>query len=161
MGFDQDLFKRALDLAARAHGDQKVPGNGFPYIVHVTKVAMEVLAVTEGEPDLNRDLALACALLHDTVEDAGDRMAAAETLAQIRATFGEAVADGVLALTKNAELSNSRRATAWRTAASNQGAAAGGVARETRGPHHEPGAAAARLDAREAPRVPRGGAGDP
>src|SRR4051794_8206536 len=47
--FDRDLFARALDFAARVHGGQKVPGSKFPYVVHVAKVAMEVLAATEGE----------------------------------------------------------------------------------------------------------------
>jgi hypothetical protein len=42
-GWNQDEFKRALDFAARAHGEQKVPGSGFPYLVHLTKVATENL----------------------------------------------------------------------------------------------------------------------
>ncbi len=66
---DHEVYKRAGDFAARAHGDQKVPGSGFPYVVHASKVAMEVLAATEDEPELDRDFAVACALLHDTVED--------------------------------------------------------------------------------------------
>jgi len=108
-GFSQDLFKCALDFAARAHGAQKVPGSGFPYVVHVAKVAMEVLAATEGEPKLDRNLGVVCALLHDSVEDGANRTAASETLGRIRATFGDAVADGVLALTKNAVLPQSER----------------------------------------------------
>ena len=63
---DPQVYKRAIDFAAKAHGDQKVPGNGFPYVVHVAKVAMEVISATERDLEADRDLAVACALLHDT-----------------------------------------------------------------------------------------------
>lgn len=106
---DPDLFKRALDFAARAHGSQKAPGSGFPYVVHVAKVAMEVLLATEGEADIDRDLAVACALLHDTIEDAGSRERGEQNLAAIRNAFGAKVAGGVLALTKNDELPKADR----------------------------------------------------
>lgn len=96
--WNQDLFKRALDFAAKAHGDQKVPGNGFPYVVHLAKVATEVLHACTAEPALDVNLAMACALLHDSLEDAG---VTPETLAR---EFGQAVADGVRALTKNEAL---------------------------------------------------------
>lgn len=101
--WDQDLFKRALDFAARAHGAQQVPGSGFPYVVHVVKVATEVLAAGVHEPDGDDDLALACALLHDVQEDAG------VTHDALRAEFGAAVADGVRALTKDDALPKSAR----------------------------------------------------
>ena len=100
MTFDRDLFKRTLDFAAAKHGDQPVPGSGFPYVVHVMKVAMEVLAATEEEPGFDRDLALTCALLHDTVEDADPPESAGAIRAEIRRDFGERVAEGVEALTK-------------------------------------------------------------
>ncbi len=100
MTFDRDLFKRALDFAAVKFGDKKVPGRGFPYVVHITKVAMEVLAATEEEAGFDRDLALTCALLHDTVEDAEPPESADATRAEIRRDFGARVADGVEALTK-------------------------------------------------------------
>lgn len=100
--WNQDLLTRALDFAARAHGDQQVPGSGLPYVVHVTKVAAEVLrACAESRADA--DLALACALLHDTLEDAG---VSHPRLAQ---EFGAAVADGVRALTKDEGLPKADR----------------------------------------------------
>ncbi len=106
--FDQDLFKRALDFAARVHSNQEVPGSGLPYVVHVAKVAMEVLAATEEDESALRNLALACALLHDTVEDSGP--AEQPTVRQrIRAEFGAEVADGVDALTKDDRLPKSDR----------------------------------------------------
>lgn len=93
--WSQDLYKRALDFAARAHGSQKVPGSGFPYVVHVTKVAMEAMAACVDDPTADINLALACALLHDSMEDAG------VTAARLSAEFGLAVAEGVRALTKD------------------------------------------------------------
>ncbi len=93
--WDQERFKAALDFAAKAHGSQTVPGSGFPYVVHVVKVATEVLRACEETPGLDATLAMTCALLHDTVEDAG------VTAESLREAFGVKVAEGVLALTKN------------------------------------------------------------
>lgn len=93
MSWDQDLFKQALDFAAVAHGEQKVPGKPYSYVVHLVKVATEVLCVADGSFDV--DLALQCALLHDSVEDAGVKPEA------LKARFGERVAAGVQALTKD------------------------------------------------------------
>ena len=102
MPWNQDLFKRALDFAARAHGEQKVPGSGAPYVVHLTKVAAEVLWASQTDA-FDVDLAMACALLHDTMEDAGVKLEALER------DFGSAVAQGVLALTKNEALPKALR----------------------------------------------------
>lgn len=96
--WNQDLFKRALDFAAKAHGDQKVPGNGFPYVVHLAKVTTEVLHACTADRSLDADLALACAVLHDSLEDAG------VTVEALELQFGAKVARGVSALTKNAAL---------------------------------------------------------
>lgn len=93
MSWNQDLFKKTLDFAAKAHGAQVVTGSGAPYVVHLIKVASEVLRAADGSFDV--DLSMQCALLHDSVEDAGMQV---ETL---RTAFGSAVADGVSALTKN------------------------------------------------------------
>jgi (p)ppGpp synthase/HD superfamily hydrolase len=100
--WNQELFKRALDFAAKAHGAQTVPGSGFPYVVHVTKVASEVLRASTVEP-FDVDLALACALLHDTLEDTGAQAA------ELEALFGVAVREGVQALTKNDALPRPER----------------------------------------------------
>ena len=67
MRWNQDLFKRALDFAAQAHGDQRVPGSGHPYVVHVAKVATEVLHAIGDDAPYDVDLAMACALVHETV----------------------------------------------------------------------------------------------
>ena len=100
--WNQDLYKRAMDFAATAHKEQKVPGSGHPYVVHLAKVSMEVLAASTAESAKNEnwdvDLAMTCAILHDSIEDAG------VTAHDIEAKFGVRVAAGVQALTKNASL---------------------------------------------------------
>lgn len=93
MSWNQELLKRALDFAARAHGEQKTKGLHAPYVVHVMKVTTEVLRVADGSFDV--DFAVQCALLHDTLEDT------TATHAQLAAEFGPRVADGVQALTKD------------------------------------------------------------
>ena len=85
MPFSQDLYLSALNFAARAHGEQKTP-MGLPYIVHVSSVAMEMIAALRAEPGRDEDLALACALLHDVLEDTG--MAPSE----LEAAFGRRAA---------------------------------------------------------------------
>lgn len=94
-----DLFQRASRFAARAHGAQKVPGSEFPYLQHVTTVAAEIMAALTVESVDRPDLAVVCALLHDTIEDCGVTQ---ETIAE---EFGSDVAAGVLALSKNPSLS--------------------------------------------------------
>jgi (p)ppGpp synthase/HD superfamily hydrolase len=96
--WNQDSFARTLDFAVKAHGDQKVPGSGAPYVVHLVKVASEVLRAWTESRDFDVDLAVTCALLHDSLEDAG------QTHDALVQRFGVAVADGVQALTKDERL---------------------------------------------------------
>lgn len=98
MSWDPDLYQRTLRFAAGAHGQQKVPGTGHPYVVHVAMVCAEVLRA----PGLDTNLALQCALLHDTLEDTS---VGAEA---VGAEFGPAVLAGVQALTKSADLPKSQ-----------------------------------------------------
>ena len=96
--WSQDKYIRALKFAAEAHHGQTVPGSDLPYIVHVTMVAMEVIAALAHEDDLDGDLAVQCALLHDVIEDTGI------SYEELSVEFGPAVAEGVLALSKNDDL---------------------------------------------------------
>lgn len=96
--WSQDRYIAAAQFAARAHVGQSVPGTELPYLLHVTLVAMEVQAALRAETGHDEDLAVLCALLHDTVEDT------AVTYGEVAAAFGQAVADGVLALSKNPDL---------------------------------------------------------
>ena len=72
--------------AHQVHQNQRRKGTGIPYIAHILGVA--ALAMEYGA---NEDEAIG-ALLHDAAEDGGGEA----TLAEIRARFGDAVADIVL-----------------------------------------------------------------
>lgn len=94
----QDIYTKTFDFAARAHKDQKYPGKEYSYIFHLANVCMEVMTAIAVKGTDNPDLAIQCALLHDTIEDTDT------TFDDIVHVFGEQVAVGVLALTKNMEL---------------------------------------------------------
>lgn len=96
--YSPDHFASALAFAATRHLGQIVPGTELPYIVHVTTVAAEVIEAISAEPVANSELAVLCALLHDTIEDT------ATTHRELVTTFGVAIADGVQALSKSAVL---------------------------------------------------------
>ncbi|HTL33767.1 MAG TPA: HD domain-containing protein [Kofleriaceae bacterium] len=96
--YSPDRYVAAMRFAAERHNAQKVPGSDLPYLVHVVSVAAEVIAALPTTKLADNDLAVTCALLHDTVEDT------ATTLDEIRAAFGDAVAAGVSALSKNGAL---------------------------------------------------------
>lgn len=90
-----EKYVEALQFAADRHAGQKVPGTERPYLVHLTSVTAEVMRGIAIESVPDPDLAVVCALLHDVVEDTGT------TAAEVAATFGDAVARGVAALSKN------------------------------------------------------------
>jgi (p)ppGpp synthase/HD superfamily hydrolase len=79
-------FEAALAYAHQVHRGQFRKGTGIPYIAHVLGVAAIVMEYGGGEEE-----AIA-ALLHDAAEDGGGEA----TLAEIRAQFGDIVADIVL-----------------------------------------------------------------
>lgn len=83
-----ETILRAAHVAALAHGAQMRKVTGRPYVEHPARVAARVLV----RPDVDEAM-VAAALLHDVVEDT------AVTLDEIRAEFGDAVADLVHALT--------------------------------------------------------------
>jgi (p)ppGpp synthase/HD superfamily hydrolase len=94
--FDPERYVAALRFAAERHHAQRVPDSDLPYLVHVVSVAAETIAALA--PGSDADLAVSCALLHDTIEDTGT------THAELADRFGPAVADGVLALSKDSTL---------------------------------------------------------
>jgi (p)ppGpp synthase/HD superfamily hydrolase len=98
--WSQDTYIRAYKFAAQAHDGQLVPGTDLPYIMHLSFVAMEVIAALTVEQVDNPDLAVQCALLHDTIEDTD------VTYDDVQATFGTDVADGVLAMTIDETIGN-------------------------------------------------------
>lgn len=101
--FAPDRYAAALRFAAERHRGQLVPDSDLPYLVHVTTVAGEVIAALPATPGADGELAVLCALLHDTLEDT------ATTRAELEARFGAAVAEGVAALTKDAALAKEAR----------------------------------------------------
>ncbi|HYU81459.1 MAG TPA: HD domain-containing protein [Candidatus Polarisedimenticolia bacterium] len=103
MTFSPERYIAALEFAAARHRTQLVPGTDLPYVVHVVSVAAELTAVlAESRVDWP-DLAVQCALLHDTIEDTGTRYD------EVAAAFGADVADGVAALSKNEALPKAER----------------------------------------------------
>lgn len=103
MTWSADVYGEALRFAAERHGGQRVPGTDLPYLVHVATVAGEVIAALARERFDTPDLAVACALLHDTIEDTG------ATEAELAARFGAPVAAGVAALSKDAAVAKPDR----------------------------------------------------
>jgi (p)ppGpp synthase/HD superfamily hydrolase len=97
-GWSQDKYMDAMLFAATAHKDQKVPGRRYSYVVHLAGVAMEVIGANSVDEVEDPDLMVQCALLHDVLEDTE------VTYEEVATDFGSAVADGVLALSKNTEL---------------------------------------------------------
>jgi len=93
--FSPDRYVAALRFAAARHRDQRVTGTDLPYVTHVVSVAAEVIAAISLDPAVDHDLAVTCALLHDTLEDTQTRHD------ELAAVFGTAVADAVQALTKD------------------------------------------------------------
>jgi (p)ppGpp synthase/HD superfamily hydrolase len=81
-----DRFSIAMTYAYQVHHGQRRKGTGIPYIAHILGVT--AIAMEYGADD---DQSIA-ALLHDAAEDGGGEA----TLAEIRARFGDAVADIVL-----------------------------------------------------------------
>lgn len=101
--FAPDRYVAALRFAAERHSRQRVPGTELPYLVHVTSVAAEVIAVLPQHAEIDADLAVLCALLHDTLEDTST------TRAELEERFGVAIASGVQALTKDSALAKPQR----------------------------------------------------
>ena len=93
--WSQELYIKAYQYAAKVHNGQLFPGSDLPYIVHLSLVGMEIMAaLTVDAQNLEGNLAIQCALLHDTMEDAGI------SYNEICEIFGQRVADGVDALSK-------------------------------------------------------------
>lgn len=102
--WSQDLYVKAWDFATLAHQGQTYDGpvkdQKFEYINHVGSVAMEVISALSATPEADGNLAVQCALLHDTIEDTP------VTFEDIAHHFGETIALGVLALTKDENISS-------------------------------------------------------
>lgn len=95
----QEKYNQTILFVAQAHKEQKLPGSDLPYLVHLSNVAMEVItAIAQESEGIDSDLAMQAALLHDSIEDTE------LNYEDVQREFGTAIADGVLALTKNETL---------------------------------------------------------
>jgi len=94
-----ELFQQAAAFAARAHRHQLRKDGRTPYVSHVTRVALTLTQVFRCDDPV----ALAAALLHDTIEDT------TTDYDDLHERFGKEVADAVAALTKNMTLPEEER----------------------------------------------------
>ena len=97
---DTSLMDRAIRYAVQAHAGTERRGKGYPYILHPMEAAAIVATIT---PD--QEL-LAAAVLHDVVEDTP------VTVEQIRAEFGDRVAD-LVAAESDIEISHLSVSESW------------------------------------------------
>lgn len=89
-----DRFDRAVAYASAIHGAQARKSTTIPYVSHLLSVASLVIEDGVGDEDL-----VIGALLHDAAEDQGGR----PRLDDIRARFGDGVADVVAGCTDSYE----------------------------------------------------------
>lgn len=88
------------------HDGQKYGGAGqdqqIEYLNHIGSVTFEVMTAVTIQKDLDANIAIKCAILHDTLEDTD------LTYNDILEKFGPAIANGVQALTKNENIASKR-----------------------------------------------------
>lgn len=92
-----DELQKVWQLATKLHDGQKYGGK-VEYLNHIGSVTFEILNAINKEESMNADLAVKCAVLHDSVEDTNF------AYEDVKKLFSEQVANGVLALTKNENL---------------------------------------------------------
>ena len=103
LSWSQEEYIRAYHFAAKAHRGQEYSGTELPYLIHLSFVSMEIIAVLKVEEVNHPDLVVQCALLHDVLEDT-------EVSGQkLKEEFGTEVTNGVKALTKKKGGENSER----------------------------------------------------
>jgi (p)ppGpp synthase/HD superfamily hydrolase len=98
-----DLFQKALNFAAKYHKDQKIKDRDYPYLTHVFNVTMELMNAFYYKSGMDVDFAVQCALLHDVIEDTD------ATYNDVLKEFGQDVADGVKALSKDMSMAKEIR----------------------------------------------------
>lgn len=101
--WSQDSYIVAYRFAAEKHIGQKYPDTEWSYLAHLSMVSMEVIAALNYASNINGNLAVQAAILHDTIEDTDT------TYDEILSEFGKSVADGVLSLTKNKTIEKPER----------------------------------------------------
>ena len=92
--WSQDNYINAFRFAADKHQGQLFPGTDWSYTVHLSMVTMEIIAALSHESEMNGNLAVQVAILHDVLEDTNT------TYEELQSKFSQEIADGVKALTK-------------------------------------------------------------
>ena len=98
--WNNKLVSEALIFATKSHENQKMmhPEN-MPYSAHFTGVMLNAIKYAYlDNTNLDWDTLVCCSLLHDVVEDCNI------TLKEIEEKFGDKIANGVSALSKNNNL---------------------------------------------------------
>ncbi len=99
-----EKISKAWHLATRLHNGQKYggpkEGEHVEYLNHIGGVVFEIMNALQYEKVRDADLAIHCAILHDTIEDTS------ATLEKIEEQFGKEVAAGVMALTKDESITD-------------------------------------------------------
>lgn len=98
------LIQKAWHFASQKHKGQiyggKEKDSQVEYLSHVGAVTFELMACFAVEKHEGQELALCCSLLHDTIEDTN------ASFEEIKTLFGEIIANGVLALSKDDSIEN-------------------------------------------------------
>ena len=94
--WDSGVFDKALFFAFDAHKSQEMKDpEGMPYSAHLVGVLSNAIKYSYNDTNVDWDLLVQFALLHDVIEDTHF------THEDIEKEFGKRVADGVGALSKN------------------------------------------------------------
>lgn len=101
--WNRETYIKAWKFATKHHTGQKYGGNEpdeyIDYLNHIGMVCMEVMwALQHTKESYDADLAIQCAILHDTIEDTE------ATYEDIFHQFGVEVTSGVMALSKNDQI---------------------------------------------------------
>lgn len=104
--FSIEVYKEVLAFALKAHGEQKTP-NGLPYAFHIVSVATEVINALSSHRISYEEanVAIACALLHDVLEDTDTKMG----IDSLDIPNSRIVLQGVWALTKDTKLPSKQK----------------------------------------------------
>lgn len=96
----QKLWRLATELHQKQTYGGAQEGQHWAYISHIGSVTFEVLQALQQTPHLDAHLCISCAILHDTIEDTSFEYQ------DVEEQFGSAVAQGVLALSKDPTIKN-------------------------------------------------------
>lgn len=96
---NQDKVNEAVLFAALKHDGQKMKQPNVSYVAHLQGVCLEAVSgCLNNNSDVNLENVILLSLLHDTIEDTS------ASYEEIKDLFGEEIANGVLALTKDSSL---------------------------------------------------------